>query len=122
MYHCDRLAQPGVERVARRPSELAADLRRVDRVAPIVARAIGHERLQSGMRRILRPQLVERVADPIDDLEVGALVAAADIVLSAGDAVRQHEQQTGAVILDVQPVADVAAVAVDRQRPCRRAR
>ena len=48
-----------LERVTRLPAELAADLRRVDRVSPIVARAIGHERLQlavaaAGQRRVGR--------------------------------------------------------------------
>src|ERR671930_2489460 len=40
------VAQAALERVARRPSELAPNLRRVDRVPAIVAGAIGHERLQ----------------------------------------------------------------------------
>src|SRR5471032_1689686 len=35
-----------LERVARRPSELAPDLARVDRVAAVVTGTIGHERLQ----------------------------------------------------------------------------
>ena len=39
------------------------------------------------------------------------------LYFSPGAPLLEHEQQAGAVILDVQPVADVAAVAVDRQRP-----
>src|SRR5262245_57345913 len=55
----DRLAQTGIERALRRPAELTSNLGRVDRIAPIVARAIGHERLQAGVRRVLRSELVE---------------------------------------------------------------
>ena len=51
-----------------------------------------------------------------DDLDVLALLAAADVVGLARRALAQHELDPGAVILDVEPVADLAAVAVDRQR------
>src|SRR5437016_2612881 len=40
------LPKAGLEGVARRPPELGANLRRVDRVAPVVARPIRHERFQ----------------------------------------------------------------------------
>ena len=39
------------------------------------------------------------------------------LYFSPGRPCSQHQQDAGAVILDVQPVAHVAAVAVDRQRP-----
>src|SRR4030095_11689700 len=42
---------PGLERVARRPPELAADPGRVDRVAPIVSGPVRHERLQAAVGR-----------------------------------------------------------------------
>ena len=107
------------------PAELAADLRRVDRVAPIVAGPIGHERLQRAIavraveRRVRRrrPQLVERVAQPIDDLRGSSARCRRRCCTSRpARPFSQHQQQAGAVILDVQPVAHVAAVAVDRQR------
>src|SRR5438034_163127 len=59
------------ERVARRPSELAADFRRVDRVPAIMARPIGHERLQLAIAghpergiRSSGSEDLDRVADP----------------------------------------------------------
>src|SRR2546430_10839814 len=79
-----------LERVRRRPPELAADSGRVDGVPPIVPGPIGHERFQiaiapaaeRGIAARWRERL-EHVADAIDDLEIGPLVAAADIILFA---------------------------------------
>src|SRR6476661_7382510 len=80
--------QARFERVTRRPAELAADLRRVDGVPPIVARPVRHKGLEIPIRLALQRRIHRRgakrlcrVADPIDDLEVGAFVAAADVVL-----------------------------------------
>src|ERR1043166_1488473 len=112
-----RTPQAGLEAVTRRPSELSSDLRGVDGVAAIVAGAIGDERLERAPGRACGMELVDRVADSIHDFDVGPLVAAADIVLFADAPAREDQQQTGAVILHVQPIADVAAVPVDRQRP-----
>src|SRR5262245_27972274 len=46
-------AQTVVEGAARRPAELASDLRRVDGVPAVVPGAIGYERLQGDVTRIL---------------------------------------------------------------------
>src|SRR5712692_1138721 len=111
--HCRE--QSVVEAVPRLPSELAADFRRVDGVPAIVPWPIAHERLECPIawrppRRGLqgrvgrgRTNALDRVTEPIDDREIGPLVAAADIVLFAGAALVEHQQQTRAVILDVQP-------------------
>src|SRR5580765_8018128 len=93
----DGLEQAVVERARGCPAELPPDLRRVDRVSPVVARTIGHEGLERAIRLARRLRQVERRADAIDDLEVGALVSAADIVLPARLSFAQHEEQTGAV-------------------------
>ena len=44
----------------------------------------------------------------------GDLVAGADVVDLADRALAQHQVDAGAVVLDVAPVADVQAVAVER--------
>ena len=51
----------------------------------------------------------------VRDLAVGALVAAADVVDLAGLAVQQRGLDAVGVVVDVQPVAHVEAVAVERQ-------
>ena len=61
---------------------------------------------------LAQAQLVE---DDAGDLQVGALVAAAHVVDLAGLAVLEHELDAGAVVVHVEPVADVQPVAVERQ-------
>src|SRR5947209_18891225 len=99
------LSQAALERVARRPSELAANLRRVDRVPAIVAGTIGHERLQPAAAFSLGLQLVDDIADAIDEVEVRSFVAAADIILLAHEALGEDEQQSSASHIRQQPVA-----------------
>ena len=113
-----------------RPAELAANLASVDRVSAIVARPVRHECLQVAIarppfqRRVGsgRPQRLERVADAIDDLHVGPFVAAADIVALARAPLLEHEQNSGAMVVHVQPVADVARRRRKSAAACRRAR
>src|SRR3546814_20110957 len=51
------------------------------------------------------------------DLDVALLAVAADVVGLAGAALGQHRGQGAGVVFDVQQVAHVLALAVDRQRP-----
>src|ERR1043165_637436 len=87
----------------------ALELGRVERVAAVVALAVGHALDQ-------RLRLAEELEDFSRDLAVLALVAAADVVRLAVLAALDEEVDRGAVVLDEQPVAHVAAVAVERQR------
>lgn len=93
------------------PAELAAELGGVDRVAAVVAGAVAHP--------------VEVVGVPVEGLEDGAqhvdvrpLSVGADEVGLAGAAAGQDGPDGRAVVLGVDPVADVQAVAVEpRARP-----
>jgi hypothetical protein len=73
------------------PAELALDLGRIDRVAAVVAGAVGDEGDELAPAAAVgeRALGVEHVADRLDDLQVGALGAAADIVAFADRALRQ---------------------------------
>src|SRR5262249_22123075 len=112
-----------LEVVARPPAQLLPDARRVDRVAPIVAGAVLHERLELGVARepargeggVLGrgPLAVEDLAEPVHHLQVRPLVAAANVVLAAPLPLPEREEDAAAVVFDVEPVADVAAIAVD---------
>src|SRR5436190_2100446 len=113
----DGVAQPAFKAVTRRPSELAANLARVDGIAAIVAGAIGDKRFQRVTTRRLTPQFVEQIADAIDDLQVGPLAAATDIILFARPPLLQHGHDSGTVIVHVEPVTNVPAVSIDGQRP-----
>src|SRR3954471_11180615 len=120
-------AQPFLEALSWRPAELAPDLRVIDGVAAVVAGTVGDEGLEravggdaaggEGGGAGRRAHALERVADGVDDLQVGPLAASAQVVALARPAAPQHLQPPAAVVFHVDPVADVAAVAVDGQRP-----
>src|SRR5204863_462038 len=82
----DGLAQPGLEALARRPAQFAAELRCVHRIAAVVAWPVGDKGDQLAVRpmRRARRQLVEEPANRGDDFEVGALAVATDVVALAG--------------------------------------
>ena len=63
-----------------------------------------------------RAELVEDGAQGMDDVEVGLFVPAADVVNLARPARFEDTADGAAVVRDVEPVADLLAVAVDGQR------
>src|SRR5262245_7158465 len=103
----DRLGQPGLERLDRPVPELGADLRTVDRVAPVVALAIRHV-----LHHV--PAGAAGVEQPLGEFLVAEFGAAADVVDLAGAAAEAHQFDAGHVVVDVQPVTHVQAVAVER--------
>ena len=74
----------------------------------VVPRAIVHVAVETGVG-------AGQLQDPLRDLEVLVLFAA-DVIGLARRAFAKHELDRGAVIADVQPLAPLPAVAVDRQR------
>ncbi len=104
----DGLLDAVLELRLRLPAELCVDLRRVDGVAAVVALAVS-DMLDEVFG------LAELLEDGLDDVDVGALIVAADVVNLADAALLQDEVDGAAVILDIEPVADVLAVAVDWQ-------
>ena len=104
----DGLLDAVLELRLRLPAELCVDLRRVDGVAAVVALAVGDV-----LDEVFG--LAELLEDGLDHVDVGALIVAADVVDLADASLLQDQVDGMAVILDVEPVADVLAVAVDRQ-------
>ena len=104
----DGLLDAVLELRLRLPTELRVDLRRVDGVAAVVALAVGDV-----LDEVFG--LAELLEDGLDDVDVGALIVAADVVDLADASLLQDEVDGTAVVLDIEPVADVLAVAVDRQ-------
>lgn len=101
------LGQAGGEVGARGlPAELAAELGRVDRVAAVVAGAVAHP-----------VEVVLGAAEGPEDLaqhgDVVQLAVGADQVGLADAAAGEDAPHGGAVVLGVDPVADVPAVAVE---------
>src|SRR5450756_1783081 len=56
----------------------------------------------------------EGVEEQVDEVDVAQLVASADVVDVSGGTFAQDGVDGMTVVLDIQPVADVAAVAIDR--------
>src|SRR3954471_18101651 len=104
----DRLRQPLGEAPRGLPAELP-DLRRGQRIAPIVARAVRHV-LDEGLVAIGRGQ------DAPDDVDVGGLVRAAHVVDLARQPLAESQVDRPREVLDVEPVAHLMPVAVHRQR------
>src|SRR5258706_7345708 len=102
------------------PTKLSSNLCRVNCVAPVVPRSVLLERLQAticgdmlfAQRLVLRrgENCFQSLAKPVDDLQVCALVATADVVLLTRAPTLENEGNPGAVILDIQPVPHVAAI------------
>src|SRR4051812_46507451 len=95
------------ERPAAAPAE-RFELGRVERVAPIVARPV----VDAPDQRLVRAGQLE---DAARDLAVLDLLAAADVVDLSRLALAERQLDPGAVILDVEPVPHLLAVAVERQ-------
>src|SRR5438552_1831836 len=101
--------EPGFEGLRRRPSELAADFRRVDRVTAIVARPVVDELHQRNVIAT-RTQLTQDATQRPHDLEVGAFGIAADVVCFAGYATLENDPNRRAVVPDKQPVSHIQSV------------
>lgn len=109
--------------MARRPAGLAAQFAVVHRVAPVVARAIGHEADEA--RGVAGEDPLpgagarldaDRLDQPRDQFEVGHRLVARDVVGLARNAVLERRYERGNVVVDVQPVAHRQPVAVKRHR------
>ena len=61
-------------------------------------------------------QFIQQVADDMHNVEIGFFVPAADVVHLAQKTLFQHAADRTATILHIQPVADLLAVTVHRQR------
>src|SRR5438874_5829363 len=105
----DGLANAQFERDGRQPSELPGELRMIQEVPPIVTGSVIDIRLEA-------PWLVEGVEYRVGDLLDAPLVAATDVERLARPSPQDHSLDRRAVVLDVQPLAPVGAVAIERQR------
>lgn len=105
----NRLLYPVFKLCFGEPAELGMYLRRVNGISHIVTLAVGDVG-DEGFR------FAELFTNQLDDVNVLHLVMPADVVnLSDAPVVDNHVNRL-AVILDVKPIADVLALAVDRQR------
>ena len=103
------------------PAEVSLDAGAVDGVALVVAEAVrdvGDQALARGAGGQRGREAVDQRADAADDLDVAQLAAAADAVGGAGFGARHDGPDGRAVVLDVEPVADVEAGAIIMATGC----
>ena len=115
----DGLAAGPTRSLARPPAQLAADLAGVDRVAAVVARGGRRRsviRTGSGACGESGAELVEqRRRSPGRPRGWSARCCPPMLYVSPGRPASSTRPECAGVVLDVEPVADVVAVAVDRQ-------
>ena len=92
----------------RAPAELIVNLRGIDGIAQVVTRSV----LDMGDERF---GLTHDAKNRFDNIYIALLVMTADIVDLAYPAVMNNEINSAAVILNIEPVADIESLAVDRQ-------
>src|SRR5216683_5055284 len=112
----DRRRKPMGEVVTRPPAELALNLAGIDRVTRVVPRPVRHEGHKPRMRRACREACVEQPANSVNHVEVSRFGARPDQIRLADAASCNDPPQCRHMVVDMQPVADVRALAVDRQR------
>lgn len=93
----------------RQPAELVVYLCGVDSIAHVVTLAVG----DMGDEAL---RLAERLADYLYDVDVLHLVVTADVVHLADSTLVDDQIDSTAVILNVQPVADIQTLAVNGER------
>ena len=102
----DRSRQAGIEvGVHGLPAELPAQLGRIDRVAEVVARTV-----RGPVEVVLGPS--ERTQDRAYDRQVVALPVRTDEIRLAQAPARKDRPHGGAVVVHMDPIAHVAAIAV----------
>lgn len=113
----DGFSQAGFEGFCRGPAEFALYFAGVDGVALIVAGAVVDEGDEiSVVPLFARAQGVEDAAQGAYDVEIGLFVVAADVVGLTRLALCQDQAQGAGMVVDVEPVADVVAGAVEGQK------
>src|SRR5438270_5039144 len=98
----------------RSPAEFCFELGGVYRVSRVMPRAVDDELDQFLARPILWSELVESFADASHDIDVSPLVSTTDVVGLPDASAFGHGIQRPDMVLDIEQVADVLALAVDR--------
>ena len=108
-YHCTVLARPCSKAHLRHEPGVARDLVAAQGVATIVPGAIR----DAGDERAWRADDLQHA---VDDFDVRQMTGAGDVVDLAVAAALEHREDRAAVVVDIQPVAHLQTVTVDRQR------
>ena len=113
-----RLADTRLEGFSRLPAEFALDLGSVNGIATIMARTVLHigDLLLVLLAIGSRAEFIKNCAEGVNDVQIRLLVPAANVVGFAQLARFQNAPDRRTMIFDVEPVANLLAIAVNRQR------
>ena len=81
-----------------------------------MAGAVRHKCDETAAARGCWNEFIQRIANAFNNLQICALIAATDIIPLARPPFFENELQRLDVIFYVEPIADVRACAIDRQR------
>ena len=109
-------AHAGLERFCRSPAEFAFCLAGIDRIATIMTGAVGDKRNELAVRTFPRREFIQQSAQRVNHIDVGFFIPATDVVGLAGTTGFEHTPQGAAMIANVQPVTNLTAIAINRQR------
>lgn len=93
----------------RQPAQFFMDFRRVDGVAAVMAFTV-----RNMMDEAFR--FAQFFANQFDDVDIPHFIMAADVIDFADTALLEDEVDGSAMVFDIEPVADIEAVPIDRQR------
>ncbi len=114
------LAQAASKGFPRRPAQFAFELAGIDGVASIMAWSIFDKADQLGIgasiTSMLGRQFVEQRTDAVHHLQIALLIVPADGIGFADGTAHEYGQQGLHMVVDIQPVAHLKAIAIDRQR------
>ena len=114
----DGFTDAGIEGFGGFPTEFAVDLGGIDGIPLIVARAVRDigDLIAVGLAIRSRREIIEHRTQGVDDLKVGFFIPAADVVGFPHASRFQYAADGGAMVLYIEPIADLLAIAVNRQR------
>ena len=113
-----RFAYARLKRLGRLPAQLALQLAGINGITAVMSRTVGHISDLTGITGAvgLRPQFVQQLANRVHDFDVGLLIPATHVVGLAQPACLQYPTDGAAMVFDIQPIADLHAIAIHRQR------
>src|SRR6516164_4647291 len=113
-----RLSDTNLKGHLRPPVQLPFDFSCIDCIAPVMSWPVTNESDLVCIGLAIRPgaQFVQDAADDLDHFKIGLLIHAANIIGLADFSGLQDADDGFTMIFDKEPVANMFAVAIDRQR------
>lgn len=93
----------------RQPAQFFVDFRRVNGVAAVMAFTV-RDMVDEAF------WFAQFFANQFDDVDISHFIMAADVINFADTALLEDEVDGPAMVFDIEPVADIKAVPIDRQR------